>query len=75
MSATSSQVVIIGAGLAGLCCVRRLHQANIPCLLIEVTALKKAARGDQRPAGGHGRIAKRKSQAYYRSAEPPGSRY
>ena len=37
MSATSSQVVIVGAGLAGLCCARQLHQANTPFLLLEAS--------------------------------------
>jgi phytoene dehydrogenase-like protein len=37
MSAISSQVVIVGAGLAGLCCARTLYQADIPFLLLEAT--------------------------------------
>jgi phytoene dehydrogenase-like protein len=31
------EVVIIGAGLAGLCCARTLHQAGIPFMLLEAS--------------------------------------
>jgi phytoene dehydrogenase-like protein len=31
------EVVIIGAGLAGLCCARTLHQAGIPFVLLEAS--------------------------------------
>ena len=31
------QVVIIGAGVAGLCCALRLQERNIPCLILEAS--------------------------------------
>lgn len=31
-------VIVIGAGLAGLCCCRRLHAAGVPFLLLEAAA-------------------------------------
>jgi protoporphyrinogen oxidase len=31
------EVVIIGAGLVGLCCARRLHQAGIPFLILKAS--------------------------------------
>ena len=31
------QVLIIGAGLAGLCCARGLHQAHIPFVILEAS--------------------------------------
>jgi phytoene dehydrogenase-like protein len=32
---SKNEVVIVGAGLAGLCCARRLHQAGIPFVILE----------------------------------------
>ena len=32
---SQADVIIVGAGLAGLCCARRLHQENIPFLLLD----------------------------------------
>ena len=29
------EVVIVGGGIAGLCCARALHEANVPFLLLE----------------------------------------
>jgi phytoene dehydrogenase-like protein len=37
MSVPNSDVVIIGAGLAGLCCGRRLHQCGIPFQILEAS--------------------------------------
>lgn len=34
---TDTDVVIVGAGLAGLCCARVLHQENVPFLLLEAS--------------------------------------
>src|SRR3954451_17441849 len=31
------QVVIIGAGVAGLCCALRLQEKNIPCVILEAS--------------------------------------
>jgi phytoene dehydrogenase-like protein len=33
----SRQVVIIGAGVAGLCCALRLQEKNIPCVILEAS--------------------------------------
>jgi phytoene dehydrogenase-like protein len=32
---SNSEIVIIGGGIAGLCCARRLQQEGIPCLILE----------------------------------------
>ena len=37
MSASPSPVIIVGAGLAGLCCARQLAQAHIPFLVLEAS--------------------------------------
>ncbi|HSG39421.1 MAG TPA: NAD(P)-binding protein, partial [Thermoanaerobaculia bacterium] len=31
------RVVIVGAGVAGLCCALRLHEKNIPYLILEAS--------------------------------------
>ena len=32
---SNPEVVIVGGGIAGLCCARRLHQEGIACLILE----------------------------------------
>jgi phytoene dehydrogenase-like protein len=36
-SGTGGQVVIVGGGIAGLCCALRLQEKNIPCAILEAS--------------------------------------
>jgi len=35
--AARADVIVVGGGLAGLCCALRLHQEGIPCILLEAS--------------------------------------